>query len=75
MIKTNKATGAKKTPQMVDITRLHTPSGYADLIGHSRANVYLMISSGNIQPENIFKLDGKQQLILEDGKEDERRKK
>jgi hypothetical protein len=71
----NKAPQRAKKPVMVDITRLHTPSGYADLIGHSRANVYLMISSGNIQPENIFKLDGKQQLILEDGKEDERRKK
>ncbi len=59
---------------MVDINKLHTPSGYARLIGHSRANVYNIINGDKFPSENVFDVDG-QQLILEDGKEGERREK
>jgi len=54
-----------KPPIMVDITKLHTPTGYAKLKGMSRANVYLHIDSGVIGPERVFVVDG-QKLIAEE---------
>ena len=64
MNKQNKAPQATKGPVMVDVTKLHTPTGYAKLMGQSRANIYLLINNGNIPPERVFKVDG-QMLILE----------
>ncbi len=53
MINENKAPQRNKKPVMVDITKLHTPTGYAKLKGMSRANVYLQIESGKIPAENV----------------------
>lgn len=61
----NKATQRAKKPIMVDITKLHTPTGYAKLKGMSRANVYLQIESGSIASERVFEVDG-QKLIAEE---------
>lgn len=60
----NKAPQATKKPQMVDISKLHTPSGYARLTEQSRANVYLQVNSGKIPAEKVFDVDG-QMLISE----------
>lgn len=63
-MKQNKAPQAKIIPQMVDITKLHTPSGYARLKDMSRANVYLQVNSGVITSDRVFVVDG-QMLISE----------
>jgi DNA invertase Pin-like site-specific DNA recombinase len=54
----NKPLQSKIKPQLIDISKLYTPTGYARRYGCSRAWVYKLIKSGEIEKDNVFYLDG-----------------
>lgn len=69
MTKENKAPQATKSGRMVDISKVFTPTGYADYLGVSRQRVYAMIDAKIIKPENVHEKVGGSMIVHDDSDE------
>lgn len=66
MTKQNKPLQATNAPRMVDISKVFTPTGYAEFKGISRQRIYAMIDSKIIKPENVYHVTGGTLIVHEE---------